>query len=273
MKMKCSISPTKNLILICMCVLLTLVGCTEQGSANRPSSSADEQLEASDYQIEESDPDAGISPSSENEDEQANAGGAATSHARLLGDFAVISQYPELPNGCEVTTLAAVLNYLGISADKTVLSDQYLPKAPVGSANFYREFVGDPRNSDAYGCYAPVIETTANLYLGAVGSPLSAHNVTGTSLEDLFSYIDSGSPVIIWATQYNQTGHYSVTWYVDGQALTWFTPEHCVALIGYDLDQGLVYVADPMTGQCEAYDLASFAANYDSLGQQAIVIE
>lgn len=191
--------------------------------------------------------------------------------AKISG-FAPLSQYPELPNGCEVTTLTAVLNYYGVPVSKTTLSDNFLPKAPVGQANFYREFVGDPRNSDAYGCYAPVIVTTADSYLQSAGSALRAQNLTGTPLESLYSYIDQGIPVIVWATQYNQHGHYSVTWYVDGQSLTWFTPEHCMTLVGYDLDAQTVSVADPMQGAIVEFDLLTFISNYNDLGQQAVII-
>ena len=219
-------------------------------------------------------------PDTEGDDEQSSSEESAKSDtlvevpkdAVLLSDFTVLSQYPELPNGCEVTTLTAVLNYQGLEAEKTVLSDDYLPKAPVGEANFYREFVGNPRDDDAYGCYAPVVVTTAESYIDDSGSGLTVSDLTGASFQDLFGYIDQGIPVIVWATQYNQQGHYSVTWHVDGQDMTWFTPEHCIALVGYDLDDWTVTVADPMTGELETYDLDAFESNYNDLHQQAIVI-
>lgn len=37
-------------------------------------------------------------------------------------------QTPELPNGCEITALTAVLNYYGAATNKMEMTDQYLPK-------------------------------------------------------------------------------------------------------------------------------------------------
>lgn len=262
-----------------LAILVALAGCAGQTTATQQMANAPEELDAIDHPADEetleAEKKAGSAEGDGNEEGQqgSSAGTGPSQSSHILSNFVTISQYPELPNGCEVTTLAAALNYQGVSVDKTVLSDHHLPKAPVGSANFYREFVGNPRESDAYGCYAPVIVTTAQSYLSSIGSGLSVHNLTGKPLNDLFSYIDQGIPVIVWGTQNNKAGHYSVTWYVDGQELTWFTPEHCMTLIGYDLDSNLVYVADPMTGDQEAYDLSTFRKNYNSLGKQAIVIK
>ena len=193
--------------------------------------------------------------------------------ARLLDGFSALSQYPELPNGCEITSLAAVLNYCGYPVSKTTLSDSYLAKAPVGQANFYYEFVGNPRDSDAYGCYAPVIVSAANSYLSSIGSTMSARDITGSSPEDLYSCIDRGIPVVVWATRYLEAGHYSVTWYVDGQSLTWYTPEHCLALVGYDKTSRLVQLADPLEGEVISYDMDLFEQRYAELKNQAVVIE
>ncbi len=250
------------------CALLALAGCAAS-PASSESESAD-KLEAHDKAASAESAEASAEAASE--EASATEEPAAPATDVLLSDFAALSQYPELPNGCEVTTLAAVLAYEGVPVDKGYLSDTFLPKAPVGQANFYREFVGDPRNSDAYGCYAPVLEATARAYLASVNSPLTVTDLTGTPLDALFPYVERGIPVILWATQYNQTGHYSVTWYVDGEALTWFTPEHCMALVGYDTVAGLVYVADPMQGAVVSFDLDAFRANYNDLGQQAFII-
>ena len=39
-----------------------------------------------------------------------------------------ILQNPELPNGCEITSLCMLLRYLGFDADKCILADRYLPR-------------------------------------------------------------------------------------------------------------------------------------------------
>ena len=199
---------------------------------------------------------------------------SATGLASSTSTLAVqpLSQYPELPNGCEVTSLATVLNYLGYNVDKTNLSDSFLPKAPVGEADFYAEFVGNPRDDDAFGCYAPVIATTANSYFASVGSALTAREIN-VPFSDLFGYIDSGTPVIVWATQHMQESYYSVTWNINGKDMTWRTPEHCMVLVGYNMPERTVTVSDPMLGEITSYDMDLFETRYNELYQQAVVIQ
>lgn len=67
-------------------------------------------------------------------------------------DIDEILQNPELPTGCEVTSLAMVLNYWGYDIDKLTLATDYLKKGEIGSVNFKEAFVGDPRSAEAYGC-------------------------------------------------------------------------------------------------------------------------
>jgi hypothetical protein len=37
-------------------------------------------------------------------------------------------QEPELPNGCEIVSLTAILNYYGYNVSKVIMADQHLPK-------------------------------------------------------------------------------------------------------------------------------------------------
>ena len=57
-------------------------------------------------------------------------------------DAQPVLQNPELPTGCEVTTLTAALNYLGYPVDKLTMADQYLTPCRALSGNirgsFYR---------------------------------------------------------------------------------------------------------------------------------------
>ena len=189
----------------------------------------------------------------------------------ILKNFSPICQYPELPTGCEMTSLTMVLNFYGISADKCDISDNYLEKGAVGTVDFRKAFVGDPRDESSYGCYAPVVANTANKYLQVVGSEYKATDITGTTLEKLFSYIDNNTPVIIWATQYMREGHQSVTWNIDGKDLTWITPEHCMVLVGYS--DNYVFIADPLFGEVKSYGKTTFNNRYQTLYSQAVIIQ
>lgn len=185
--------------------------------------------------------------------------------------FTPLCQYPDLPTGCEVTSLTMVLNFYGINCDKCEIADNYLDKGEVGKVNFWEAFEGDPRDENSFGCYSPVIVNAANKVLNAYGSPLKAVDISGKELSELFTYVDKNTPVIVWGTQNCEPGYYSITWNVNGEDLSWFRPEHCMVLVGYDNQS--VSVADPLYGDIRPYDKATFESRYNSLFRQAIIIQ
>ena len=193
------------------------------------------------------------------------------SKKRVL-DVNCIIQLPELPTGCEITSLAIVLNHKGIVTDKCDLADNYLEKGEVGTVLPTEFFLGNPRENDSYGCYSPVIVKTANKYLAAKGSSLMATDLTGSSFNSLLSEIDNGNPVVIWATLNMDEPYYSKTWNIDGKKFTWKSREHCLVLTGYDMETGIVYVADPMKGNV-TYNMEVFKDRYEKMYSQAVVIK
>ena len=111
-------------------------------------------------------------------------------------DAQPVLQNPELPTGCEVTTLTAALNYLGYPVDKLTMADQYLTRAEPYQATFGEAFIGSPHDANAWGCYAPVIVETAQKYLDEQGNGEVAQNLTGCSLKTLLWEVANGNPVI-----------------------------------------------------------------------------
>ena len=192
---------------------------------------------------------------------------------RVVLEVEYISQYPSLPNGCEITSLATVLKFLGFEVTKEELSERFLPKAPVGEANFYEEFVGDPKDKDAYGCYAQAIVLAGNNYFKMMGSELRAFNYTGSSFQDMLKKVKEGKPVIVWASSnMNQDPGYTTEWIVNGEYTIWKANMHCMVLIGYDTEKETVIVSDPMVGIKE-YDMKTFIKRYKQFYSQAIVVE
>ena len=192
---------------------------------------------------------------------------------RVSLDVKYISQFPSLPNGCEITSLATVLKFYGYDEDKDALARDYLNKNEVGKANFYKEFVGDPGQRNSFGCYAPVIVEAANAYLDSAGSPMKAVDLTGSSFEDLLLKVREGSPVIVWgAANISNEPVLSIEWIVDGEYLVWKTNLHCMVLIGYDTREKTVIVSDPMRGIKE-YDMAAFIKRYKQFYSQAVVLD
>ena len=186
--------------------------------------------------------------------------------------FTTVLQNPDLPTGCEVTALTQTLNYYGYDADKTYMADNYLPKAGYGG-NFWNTFIGNPKSSHGYGCYAPVIEKTANDYFAANGSRHTALNFSGTDIDNIYRIVNEGYPVVILASMNMVPIRYRVVWNDhNGYPVTWTGNEHCMTLLGYDKIEGTVLIADPLRGTV-TYDMATFEKRYEECYKQAIVIK
>ncbi len=198
---------------------------------------------------------------------------------KVVLDVKNIQQLPELPAGCEITSSTIVLNYYGYDVSKMELID-YMPI----SNNFYNDgkkqigpnprktFAGDPTKS-YYGAYAPVIENTINLYLDSANSNMVAKDITGTSPKNLYKYIDSGIPVIVWATVEMKETRVGDTWYFeDGTKFVWTRGEHCLVLIGYTDDS--VILSDPYDSRGTVeYSKSIFEKRYSDLFSQAVIIQ
>ena len=193
-----------------------------------------------------------------------------------------IMQYPELPTGCESVALTILLNHLGYKADKLTIARNYMPKLDfywyngvLYGADFRTTFAGNPESEYAYGCYAQCITTTANNYLNDNGFGGKAYNITGSDFDSLlYDYIDKDIPVLIWITSSNlhETMLTSVWTTPDGERVQWKAYEHCVVLTGYDLDNNLIYVSDPLVGNT-SYDYGRIKQRYIDMGQQAVYIQ
>ena len=195
-------------------------------------------------------------------------------------DVKNIMQTPELPNGCEITSLAIVLNYLGFNADKVSLSDNLLPKAvPYTDANPAKENAGNPRHSvKSYGCWAPVIYDTAVKYFSNIvsagdGNKYAPQNLTGTHPRELYRLINIGIPVIVWVTNPIEEAPYLMnSWTAkDGTVINWKHPSHTVVLTGYDLAGKTVTLCDPLKGTVKV-SAEIFETRYQQMGSQAVAI-
>ena len=197
-----------------------------------------------------------------------------------------ILQLPELPTGCEVTTLTMLLGAVGFQVDKVQLVEGYLTCKNEGEATFQQAFIGSPYDTAGYGCYAPVIVDTARKYLAAQNSGRIVKDLTGAKFEDLLREVASNHPVAVWAsidlvdiqevyayTIYNYTETNS-----DGSTSTpkdldvyWLENEHVYLLKGYDLDRNVVIVNDSLNGEME-YDKNRFKECYEQCYKQAVII-
>ncbi len=197
----------------------------------------------------------------------------AAPHTSYTIDVDYIYQEPELPTGCEITSLTMLLNYLGFDIEKTELSDKYLEMDYMATVGFDDAFIGNPRWDGGYGCYAPVIEKTANKYLSDQKSNFTAKDISGTSFSELYTYIDNDMPVVVWASMGLMEVEKIFCYFAeDGDEVYWYNNEHCMLLVGYDKDRNTVTAADPLSGLM-LYNADRFEYIYDELEQQAVIIQ
>jgi len=185
-----------------------------------------------------------------------------------IEDFEWLGQYPELPTGCEITSLTSVLNYYGYDVDKEVMADDYLEK---GSGSFYKMFLGNPRSEHGFGCMSQPIADAAEKYFDNNSADMVVENVSGMDLDEVFEYVSKGLPMIVWNTMGMLPSYESYEYDADGETLTWRSQEHCVVVIGYDYDAGVVYVSDPMAG-IVTRDMETFRTRYEELNRQAVLV-
>lgn len=185
-----------------------------------------------------------------------------------------ILQRPELPEGCEVTSLAILLKHLGFDVSHTDLADNYLQQGEVGKVSFYEMNLGNPREEGrSWGCYAPVIVKTANKYLAEKESYLRAYDYTGYDVSELYYQMSMGHPAIVWVTMGFAEPYIKSPWTVDGEKLYWKYPLHCVVISGYDMENRTVTITDPLKEKPVVVDMDKFELRYKQMESQAVVLK
>jgi uncharacterized protein YvpB len=189
----------------------------------------------------------------------------------------LIAQNPELPRGCEVTSLAMLLHYYGIGVSKMDLAMQ-IEKDPTvfrvengvvifGDAR--KGFVGDMYNraNRGYGVYAGPIYELLKDYIGT-----ASINLTGCRFSDLYYFIAKDKPVFVITnfTHRLLPGSRFTVWYTEsGERLTATYSMHAVVITGYD--ERYIYFNDPLHTNGESQALKSdFIAAWGQMGYQAV---
>lgn len=185
-------------------------------------------------------------------------------------------QMPELPRGCEVTSLAMLINYRGISVDKMTLADQIEKNTEPYTIKNGMIYCGDPNDGfigsmtsfDRFGFgvyHKPVFRLLARYF------PDTAVDLTGAEFEDLYPFIAAGTPV--WVIINSFYGELP-----DGEFEQWHTPngvidityrEHAVLITGYDEDT--IYFHDPL-GALSSAPKSGFIKAWEQMGRQAVSV-
>ncbi|MBY6037118.1 C39 family peptidase [Fictibacillus nanhaiensis] len=197
----------------------------------------------------------------------------------LIKEVPHIQQKPELDRGCEVTSLAMLLQHAGVDVGKMELAKKIkkvdTPYRKINGKYYYGNpndgFVGDIYTFDnmGYGVYHEPIANLAENYL-----PGRINDISGSSFEDVLKEVKSGKPVWIiinsdfktlpeseFRTWNTPTGQVQITW-----------KEHSVVVTGFD--ENNVYFNDPLYHvKNRKLPLENFKEAWKQMGSQAITYE
>lgn len=174
---------------------------------------------------------------------------------------------PQLYNGCEVTSLAMILNYKGIPVTKNQLA-QEIVRVPLNynsgeNGNPNTGFVGNMEVGPGLGVYHEPIFKLAQKYLNAA-------DLSNSSFDQLLKEIANGNPVWVITTS---------TFAPVSEFETWQTPEgtvditynmHSVVITGYDSTN--IYINNPYGTKNQKVERESFIEAWEQMGKQAVVL-
>lgn len=188
------------------------------------------------------------------------------------------SQLPDLPNGCEVTSLSMLLTAGGTPVDKELLAREQPtdPTPPVFSGppgDFYSisqwgnpntAFVGNVEGY-GYGIYhAPLAKLLNSKTQG------HALDLTGRPFSEILARLRLGTPIVLWTTSTFAPPTRWVTWTTPQGPVRATQLEHTVLLVGYTPDK--LIVNNPLTGRREQVSPAPFIAAWQQMGRQALTL-
>lgn len=197
--------------------------------------------------------------------------GSILPDSKLL-DVPLLNQMdqPLLYNGCEVTSLAMILNYHGVKVTKNELAEN-IKTVPFTYSNGKKGnpnagFVGDMVHGPGLGVYnGPMLEL-AKKYVGK-----RAVNLTNKPFTELLKEVSKGHPVWIITTSSFAPVSVFQTWDTPQGKIKITYSEHSVAITGYD--ENHIYINDPYGEKNKKLNRANFIKAWEQMGKQAIVIE
>lgn len=192
----------------------------------------------------------------------------------VLIDVPIISQLPELKNGCEITSLTMMFNYAGISVDKLTLANMVkkdtTPLTYNGGTiatwgNPHVGFVGDiTGKTPGYSIYPEALTPLIEEYM-----PGKSLNLTGTSYEEIEKALVDNRPVLVWITNDFKPPARPAQWKSNGEIINVYFSQHAVLLTGYDEDN--VYYNDPLSNtKNKSVSKEVFKVIWETMGNKAL---
>lgn len=208
------------------------------------------------------------------EDQNQNNKKSHTIKASAHLEAPLILQYPELPRGCELTSLTMLFQYYGIDKSKTELLPELkrdttpIAWKPGGGIAFWGHpndgFVGDiTLNSNGFGIYHEALFELLEQYIP------SGIDLTGKDFSEVEAQVSQGIPVVVWTTTDNKVPDTWVEWDSPSGLVKTTYKEHAVLLVGYDEEN--VYINDPLRNQPNfAVPKTQFIESWEAMGKQAL---
>jgi uncharacterized protein YvpB len=191
--------------------------------------------------------------------------------SEILLDVPLLNQMdaPRLYNGCEVTSLAMMMNYYGVDVSKNELATKItrvplnFPDGKKGNPNV--GFVGNMEDGPGLGVYDEPIYLLAKRYMGS-----KVANLTKQPFDVLIDKVAKGAPVwVITTTSFGPVAPLD----------TWTTPQgpvgitfkmHSVVITGYDQDS--IYINDPYGFKNRKVNKENFIKAWEQMGSHAIML-
>lgn len=187
-------------------------------------------------------------------------------------DVPLENQMPDLPNGCEVTSLSMLMNYYGVKVNKNELAEniQHVDFFTDGGkyrGNPNQGFVGHMSIANAGWCvYNGPLYNVARKYTTHI------ENITGSDFLSLLKLVSIGHPVlIITTTTFNRVNDMQ-TWDTNTGKVNVTPSSHACVITGYSKPKKVVYVNNPYGYKNQPVNWKNLQASYNQQGRQALYI-
>lgn len=187
-------------------------------------------------------------------------------------DVPIDNQFPDYPNGCEVTSLSMLLNYYDVKVTKDTLAHhiKYVSSFEGGKyrGNPNKGFVGYMTIANAGWCvYNKPLYDVAHKYTNRIS------NYTGHSFIQVMKLVSKGHPVLIITTLDFRPVKDMQTWDTHQGKVKVTPSSHACVITGYNKKKQIVYVNNPYGKKNQAVNWKDLEASFNQQGKQALYMK
>ncbi|OUQ76499.1 C39 family peptidase [Lactobacillus gallinarum] len=182
------------------------------------------------------------------------------------------NQLPDLPNGCEVTSLSMLMNYYGIKVTKNELAQNIQHVDSFTDNGRYRGnpnqgFVGHMTVANAGWCvYNGPLYNVARKYTNHIV------NASGSNFLKILKLVSDGHPVLIITTTTFSRVNNMQTWETNSGKVNVTPSSHACVITGYNKKKKVVYLNNPYGFKNQAVNWHKLEQSYDQQGQQGFTL-